>query len=119
MLPNFSHARYIPATDPGTPTDLMPVLLIPLTTFPSQSRYILSKAFEGAFSLKSIKEVSPVASLRSKNPPPPIFPADGCVTARAKETAIAASMAFPPFFSTVLPASVASEEEVETIAPLE
>src|SRR5215210_1275955 len=30
------------------------------------------------------------------NPPPPIFPASGCTTARAKPTATAASTALPP-----------------------
>ena len=41
------------------------------------------------------------------NPPPPIFPFDGLVTASAKPVAIAASTAFPPALSTSAPASLA------------
>jgi hypothetical protein len=49
-------------------------------------------------------------------PPPPIFPADGCVTASAKPTATAASTAFPPASSTATPASVACRSTVTTMA---
>jgi hypothetical protein len=37
------------------------------------------------------------------NPPPPRFPAAGCVTASAKATAIAASTALPPRFRISTP----------------
>ena len=37
------------------------------------------------------------------NPPPPRFPAEGWVTAKAKPTATAASTALPPFFRYVDP----------------
>ena len=39
------------------------------------------------------------------NPPPPIFPLDEDVTAKANPTATAASTAFPPFFRIWIPAS--------------
>ena len=41
------------------------------------------------------------------NPPPPIFPAEGCTTARAKPVAMAASTAFPPARSTSAPTRLA------------
>src|SRR5690348_4675735 len=41
------------------------------------------------------------------NPPPPMFPAAGYVTASANPVAIAASTAFPPFASTSRPTSLA------------
>ena len=40
-------------------------------------------------------------------PPPPRLPAAGCVTARAKPTATAASTALPPRFKTSTPTRVA------------
>src|SRR5690606_14534596 len=42
------------------------------------------------------------------NPPPPMFPAVGCVTARAKPVAIAASTALPPASRIRAPTSLAS-----------
>ena len=41
------------------------------------------------------------------NPPPPILPACGCVTASAKPTATAASTALPPAFRISTPTRVA------------
>src|SRR5688500_11685287 len=40
-------------------------------------------------------------------PPPPRLPAEGCVTASAKPTAIAASTALPPLFKIFRPTSLA------------
>src|SRR6185369_1555032 len=50
-------------------------------------------------------------------PPPPMLPASGQVTARAKPTATAASTALPPFLSTAAPASDAGAE-TDTTMPL-
>src|SRR5688572_9345307 len=50
------------------------------------------------------------------NPPPPMFPALGCVTASAKAVATAASTAFPPFARIAAPTSDAGAE-VETTSP--
>ena len=50
------------------------------------------------------------------NPPPPRFPASGCVTASAKPTATAASTALPPDFMISTPASEASAWTDATIA---
>ena len=51
--------------------------------FPLASKYILRVAADGALSRKSTKVVRPSAIRISMNPPPPIFPAKGYVTARA------------------------------------
>ena len=51
------------------------------------------------------------------NPPPPILPAAGCVTASAKAVAIAASTALPPDLRTRNPASEPGCE-TETTTPL-
>src|ERR1019366_9192906 len=48
------------------------------------------------------------------NPPPPILPATGCVTASAKAVATAASTALPPCFRTARPTSEAGSETVTT-----
>src|SRR2546421_7334793 len=50
-------------------------------------------------------------------PPPPMLPASGQVTARAKATATVASTALPPFFRTAAPASDAGAE-TDTTMPL-
>ena len=65
------------------------------------------EAFAGARSRKSMNVERPSAKRTSMNPPPPMLPAEGCVTASAKPTATAASTALPPAFSTATPASVA------------
>ena len=44
------------------------------------------------------------------NPPPPMFPAAGHVTARAKAVATAVSTALPPWLSTARPTSLAGGE---------
>ncbi len=49
------------------------------------------------------------------NPPPPMLPALGCVTASANAVATAASTALPPFFSIDAPTSDAGAEVVITI----
>ena len=49
------------------------------------------------------------------NPPPPMFPALGCVTASANAVATAASTALPPFFRIPAPTSDAGAEVVITI----
>ena len=49
----------------------------------------------------------PSAKEATKNPPPPKLPFPEDVTAKAKPTATAASIAFPPFFSIEIPASEA------------
>src|SRR5262249_19631489 len=53
----------------------------------------------------------------SMKPPPPMLPASGQVTARAKPTATAASTALPPFFRTATPTSAAGAE-TQTTMPL-
>ncbi len=63
-----------------------------------------------------MKVVRPSAKRTSMNPPPPMFPAEGCVTASANPTATAASIALPPFFSTATPTSAASGSCATTIA---
>ena len=50
----------------------------------------------GAASRKSNVVGSPVAGRKTRNPPPPMFPAVGCVTASANAVATAASTALPP-----------------------
>src|SRR5438128_2534078 len=50
------------------------------------------------------------------NPPPPILPAAGYVTARANAVATAASTALPPCFKTSTPTSLAGAE-TETTMP--
>src|SRR5205807_6781770 len=50
------------------------------------------------------------------NPPPPMFPAAGCTTAKAKPVATAASTAFPPCCMMVAPALDASSWTLTTMA---
>jgi hypothetical protein len=50
-----------------------------------------------------LKAVEPSVLRITKNPPPPMFPAEGCVTAKAIAIAIAASAALPPDWSTFSP----------------
>ena len=51
------------------------------------------------------------------NPPPPMLPANGCVTASAKAVATAASTALPPAASTPAPRSDAMSDD-ETTSPV-
>src|SRR5437867_4272006 len=53
----------------------------------------------------------------SMKPPPPMLPASGQVTARAKPTATAASTALPPLFRTAAPTSEAGGD-TDTTMPL-
>src|SRR5437588_3854937 len=50
------------------------------------------------------------------NPPPPMLPALGCVTASANAVATAASTAFPPLARIAAPASHAGDD-VHTTSP--
>ena len=74
---------------------------------PAESVNISGVAAAGAFSRKSIVVARPSGRRITMNPPPPMFPAAGYVTASAKPVAIAASTALPPFASTSRPASLA------------
>ena len=58
----------------------------------------------------------PSALRMSMNPPPPMLPAEGQVTARASETATAASTALPPFFMMSAPMREAISLVEATIA---
>ena len=60
---------------------------------------------EGAFSLWSRLMYCPLEKAATKNPPPPRLPLLEEVTAKAKPTATAASIALPPFFRMEIPAS--------------
>jgi len=77
--------------------------------------YMLRDAFSGARSRKSMNAVRPSAKRASRKPPPPRLPAEGCVTASAKPTATAASIALPPASSTATPTSVACASRVATM----
>ncbi len=114
LLPYFLCASSKPRTVPGTPTARQPIKLSGVR-LPCASRYIFRVALRGAVSRKSMKVVRPSARRMSMNPPPPIFPAKGCVTARAKPTATAASTALPPDFKTATPTSVANGSCATTI----
>ena len=58
----------------------------------------------------------PSASRIRMKPPPPMLPAAGSTTARAKAVATAASTALPPLFKISTPACDASSSSVTTIA---
>ena len=105
-LPKCLDAYSRPATVPGTPDALYPVMLSRVS-LPAASRYMSCDAASGARSRKSMKVVRPSASRTSMNPPPPMLPALECVTASANPTATAASMAFPPDSRIFRPACVA------------
>ncbi len=90
---------------PGTPIAFMLLWLLSPIRSPLVSRYILLVAASGAFSRKSMVVTFPSAFIKTMNPPPPIFPAEGRVTAKENAVAIAASTAFPPFFNMAIPVS--------------
>ena len=93
--PCSSHARNKPATVPGTPT----ARWLWWWTFGSYTpsfMNIVGDAPAGAISRKSYAVGSPLAGRNTRNPPPPMLPAVGCVTASAKAVAMAASTALPP-----------------------
>src|SRR5271157_1633911 len=77
---------------------------------------MLREAAWGARSRKSMNVARPSARRTSMKPPPPTFPAEGWVTARAKPTATAASTALPPARRTSTPAWVAWRSRVTTMA---
>ena len=83
---------------PGTPIESTLLWLMPRIKFPLSSKNISLVEFIGAFSLKSIVLDSLSEFKKTIKPPPPIFPAEGSVTAKVKAVAIDASIAFPPFF---------------------
>src|SRR5687767_4651930 len=60
--------------------------------------------------------MSPLVPRTIMNPPPPMFPAAGFVTASANAVATAASTAFPPCASTPAPASH-DQYDVQTTVP--
>ncbi len=62
-----------------------------------------------------MKCVWPPAIRTSMNPPPPMFPEDGCTTASANEVATAASIALPPAFIISTPAAEASSWTLTTM----
>src|SRR6516165_2955870 len=70
-------------------------------------------AAAGAVSRKSRAAVCPLTDTTA-NPPPPIFPADGRVTASANAVATAASTAVPPPRRTSAPTRLASGESLTT-----
>ena len=76
---------------------------------------MLRDALSGASSRKSMNVDRPSASRISMNPPPPMLPANGCVTAIANPTATAASTALPPFCSTDTPTSAAIDSIATTM----
>jgi hypothetical protein len=85
-------------------------------TRPSSSRYMSAEAASGAFSLKSSATRVSSAMRATRKPPPPMLPASGFTTARAKCVATAASTALPPACSMLSPAALA-RESVETTIP--
>ena len=70
---------------------------------PALSVNMSGVARAGAFSRKSMVVVLPSGKRTTMKPPPPMLPAVGCVTARAKAVATAASMALPPARMTSKP----------------
>src|SRR5437868_12706578 len=59
----------------------------------------------------------PLASREIQNPPPPRLPASGHVTARANETATAASAALPPCLRISIPICAAVSSAAATAPP--
>src|SRR5690606_13422804 len=102
-LPYRRCASSKPATVPGTPTAMWLLWWIVAEYSPFSSRNISACAASGAFSRKSIAVARPSGKRMTMNPPPPMFPACGYVTASAKPVAIAASTAFPPWRRTSAP----------------
>src|ERR1019366_304910 len=91
-------------------------MVLASVALPAASRYMLREASRGARSRKSMNVVRPSARRTSMKPPPPMLPAVGWVTARAKPTATAASTALPPARRTSTPAWVAWRSRVTTMA---
>ena len=78
--------------------------------------HVAAMPSSGRCSRKSMNVVRPSANRASRNPPPPMLPAQGYVTASANPTATAASIALPPAFSTATPTSVAMGSCATTMA---
>ena len=77
------------------------------------------RAARGAVSRKSIASGRcPCASREIQNPPPPMLPASGHVTARAKATATAASAALPPCSRISMPTRAAFSSAAATAPPV-
>ena len=74
---------------------------------PLESVNIVRRRRRGAVSRKSIVVARPSGKRITMNPPPPMLPAVGYVTASANPVATAASTALPPFASTSRPTSLA------------
>ena len=104
--PYFLCAMANPATLPGMPAARGPSWLS-IVGLPSLSRYMSRLALPGAISRKSSAVDFPSGNWMIMKPPPPMLPAVGWVTPRARPTATAASTALPPFSSTALPIAVA------------
>ena len=90
---------------PGTPLLAREYSDIPETTVPESFKNISLFESEGAFSLWSRLMYCPLEKAATKNPPPPRLPLLEDVTAKAKPTATAASIALPPLFRIEIPAS--------------
>ena len=100
----------MPLTVPGTPATFGP-------RRDSPSENIVDVAAAGAVSRYSTQTgAAPGLGNTIMNPPPPMFPAGGYVTAKAKAVATAASTAFPPCRSILRPASLAGAD-TETTMP--
>src|SRR5438552_3535356 len=74
-------------------------------------------AAPGAVSRYSNTVGAPCGGWTTMKPPPPMLPAAGCVTARAKAVATAASTALPPSLRMVRPASDPGAD-TDTTTPL-
>src|SRR5262249_7514275 len=107
FLPYLFFAYSRPRTVPGTPAARYPSVLSCVAFPVAESIYMSRDADIGARSRKSRNVVRPSASRININPPPPILPALGCVTASANPTATAASTALPPPLRTFSPIAVA------------
>ena len=113
--PYFRWMSSRPATVPGTPAARCVSVDSPSTTLPSASRNMSRTAAAGARSRWSLATILPSARRITMKPPPPRLPADGYVTASAKPTATAASMALPPAARTSAPTFEATSERDTTM----
>ena len=101
---------------PGVATARQPSRLAPGIGAPEASRYIVLVAAAGAVSRKSMNTSRFVAARwATRNPPPPRLPQQGLVTASAKPTATAASIALPPWRRMSAPISAARRSAATTM----
>ena len=84
---------------------------------PGAARKRSRRAARGAVSRKSTVRTRPFASREIQNPPPPMLPASGHVTARANATATAASAALPPRLRISMPTPAAIPSSAATAPP--